>query len=169
MKKMLGCWMVLAMLACATATEAQSQYQTTFEAGIGYARPGIGGFDMVTLLLQGDEFLFETGLGFDINGSPVDSDETTVSWLLRAAARPVVSGNTVIHVGGEFSLHTNATRNSSGEVKTLTSVGLLVGASQQIADHLNVGLHLFPFVLDFGGPDTGVSLLRAQVGAHLLF
>ena len=115
MKKTLGCWMVFAMLACSSA-QAQSQYQTTFEVGLGYARPGIGGFDMVTLLLQGDEFLVETGLGFEINGSPVASNETTVSWLLRAAARPVVAGNTVVHLGGEFSLHTNATRDDNGDV-----------------------------------------------------
>ncbi len=169
MKKTLGCWMVLALLACAANAQAQSQYQTTFEVGIGYARPGIGGFDMATLLLQGDEFLFETGLGFEINGSPVDPNETTVSWLLRAAARPVVAGNTVVHLGGEFSLHTNATIEDNGDVTTLSSVGLLVGASHPIADHLNLSLHRFPFVLDFGGRDTGVSIARAQLGAHLLF
>jgi hypothetical protein len=169
MKKMLGGWMVLAMLACAATAQAQSQYQTTFEVGVGYARPGIGRFDMMTLLLQGDDFIFESGLGFDINGSPQDSDKSTVSWLIRAAARPVVSGNTIVHVGGEFSLHTNAARNSDGEIKTLTSVGLLIGVSQQVADHLNVEMHIFPFVLDFGNPDTGVRLVRAQLGAHMLF
>lgn len=168
MKKMLGCWLVLAMLACAVTAQAQSQYQTTFEVGLGYARPGIGGFDMMTLLLQGDEFLFETGVGLDINGSPVNSDDTTFSWLLRAAARPIVQGNTIVHVGGEFTLHTNATVDN-GDIKTLTSVAMLVGTSYQIADHLNVSLHIFPFVLDFGGSDTGVSLARAQLGAHLLF
>lgn len=169
MNKLLGCWIGLVMLASALPALAQSQYQTTFEVGVGYARPGIGGFDMVTLLLQGDEFLVETGLGFEINGSRVDPDQTTVSWLLRAAARPVVAGNTIVHLGGEFSLHTNATIDSNGDVTTLSSVGLLVGASQQIADHLNVALHLFPFVLDFGGRDTGVSIARAQLGAHILF
>lgn len=168
MKKMLGCWLVLAMLACAVSAQAQSQYQTTFEVGLGYARPGIGGFDMMTLLLQGDEFFVETGIGVDINGSPVSSDDTTFSWLLRAAARPIVQGNTVVHVGGEFSLHTNATMDGA-DIKTLTSVAMLVGSSHQIADHLNVSLHIFPFVLDFGGTDTGVSLMRAQLGAHILF
>lgn len=168
MKKMLGGCMVLAMLACAATAQAQSQYQTTFEVGVGYARPGIGGFDMLTLLLQGDDFIFESGLGFDLNGSPQDSDKSTVSWLIRAAARPVVSGNTVVHLGGEFSLHTNAAWDGT-EIKTLTSVGLLMGVSQQIADHLNIEMHVFPFVLEFGNADTGVRLLRAQLGAHILF
>jgi hypothetical protein len=160
---------MLATLLSAGTASAQSQYQTTFEAGIGYARPGIGGFDMVSVLLQADDYLVETGIGIDVNGSPLPgSTETALSWLIRAALRPVVIGNTLLHVGGEFSLHTNSAVDE-GDIGMLTSVGVLFGVSQPLADHLNVAVHVFPFVFEFGNSDTVLNLARAQLGAHILF
>lgn len=164
-------WMiVVVMLAGAGAASAQSQYQAAFEMGVGYTRPGAGGFDMATLLMQGDQFYFESGIGIDVNGGY--NGDTVFSWLIRAAARPVAAGNTLVHVGGEFSLHTNSALKSVGattETKTLSTVGFLVGASHPLSDHLNFEAHVFPFVLEFGNTETLTSFLKAQIGAHILF
>jgi len=158
-----SCGIGLATLLWASAAGAQTQYQTTFEVGIGYARPGIGGFDMASVLVQSDEYLFESGIGFDINGGA--GGDTVFSWLIRGALRPIVLGNTRVHIGGEFSLHTNSTDDGS----TLTSVGPLFGASYPITDHLNVAVHVFPFVFAFGNQDTVLDVAKAQLGGHLLF
>jgi hypothetical protein len=91
-----------------------------------------------------------------------------VSWLLRAGARPITLGNTLVHVGGELSLHTNGTADSSGDT-TLTCLGLLFGTSYTVSDHLNVAVHVFPLVFGFGGTDTITKFATAQLGAHLLF
>jgi len=160
------CVIVVVMLAGAGAASAQSQYQTAFEMGVGYTRPGAGGFDMATLLLQGDPFYLESGIGFGINDGL--NGDTVFSWLIRAAARPVAAGNTLVHVGGEFSLHTNSTYKN-GDAKTLSTVGFLIGASHPLSDHLNFEAHVFPFVLEFGGNETVTNFLKAQVGAHILF
>jgi hypothetical protein len=164
-------WMiVVVMLAGAGAASAQSQYQAAFEIGVGYTRPGAGSFDMVSLLLQGDQFYFESGIGFGINDGL--GGNNVFSWLIRAAARPVAAGNTLVHVGGEFSLHTNSTSKLDGntlDYKTLSTVGFLLGASHPLSDHLNFEAHVFPFVLEFGGSETVTSFLKAQIGAHILF
>ena len=164
------CVIVVVMLVGAGAANAQSQYQAAFELGVGYTRPGAGGFDMATLLLQGDQFYVESGIGFGINDG-LDGNNV-FSWLIRAAARPVAAGNTLVHVGGEFSLHTNSTAKFEGNslnYKTLSTVGFLIGASHPLSDHLNFEAHVFPFVLEFGGEETVTSFLKAQVGAHILF
>jgi hypothetical protein len=164
------CVIVVVMLAGAGAASAQSQYQTAFEMGAGYTRPGVGGFDMATLLMQGDQFYLESGIGIGINAAP-DGD-SVFSWLIRAAARPVAAGNTLVHVGGEFSLHTNSVAKLEGgatHYKTLSTVGFLIGASHPLSDHLNFEAHVFPFVLEFGGNETVTNFLKAQVGAHILF
>lgn len=167
-------WCVIAvvMLAGAGVASAQSQYQTAFEMGVGYTRPaaggffGTGGFDMATFLLQGDQFYLESGIGIGINAGL--NRDAAFSWLIRAAARPVAAGNTLVHVGGEFSLHTNSTAKD-GEARTLSSVGFLIGASHPLSDHLNFEVHVFPFELEFGGQETITNFLKAQIGAHILF
>ena len=160
------CVIVVVMLA-GQAAQAQSQYQTAFEAGVGYTRPGAGQFDMVTLLMQGDDYLVETGVGLRIDG------ETQFSWLIRGALRPAVAGNTILHVGAEYSLHTNSTLKDIGagvqELNSLSTVGLLFGASHPLTDHLNFEVHVFPLVFEFGGNDTVTRVLTAQLGAHILF
>ena len=161
---------VVAMLAGAGAASAQSQYQAAFEIGVGYTRPGAGGFDMVTMLLQGDQFYLESGIGVGINDG--FNGDSVFSWLIRAAARPLAAGNTLLHLGGEFSLHTNSTAKLEGntvDYKTLSTVGFLIGASHPLSDHLNFEAHVFPFVLEFGGNETVTNFLKAQVGAHILF
>lgn len=167
-------WVVLAVLLLANPAVAQNQFQTAFEVGIGYARPGIGDFDMATLLIQSDNYFFETGIGIATN-SGLDGD-TVLSWLLRAAARPIVLGNTLVHVGAELSLHTNGTFETTGsgtslrvEATTLTSLAGFFGVSQPLNDHFNVALHVFPLAFGFGGDDTITKLATAQLGAHLLF
>ena len=154
---------VFLTLLLAGAAAAQSQYQTTFEVGIGYGRPGIGRFDMATLLVQSDKYLFESGIGIDVNGE--NGGDTVFSWLIRGASRAIVLGNTVVHIGGEFSLHTNSTSDDG----TLTSVGPFFGTSYGVTDHLNVAVHVFPFVFAFGNPDTVMQIAKAQLGAHLMF
>ena len=59
--------MLAACLAVAVPSAAQSQYQSTFELGIGYTRPATENMDMVSLLLQADEFFLETGIGLRTN------------------------------------------------------------------------------------------------------
>ncbi len=160
------CVIVAVVLASVQAASAQSQYQTAFEAGIGYTRPGTGEFDMLTFLLQGDQYYVETGIGFTVNAGY--NGDNVFSWLLRGAVRPIAAGNTIIHVGGEFSLHTSSAVDGA-DVNSLSSVGLLVGASHALSDHLNFEVHVFPFVLEFGNTETVSRLLTAQVGAHILF
>ncbi|UCE01760.1 MAG: hypothetical protein JSW67_10845 [Candidatus Latescibacterota bacterium] len=171
MKKL--CWIVVATLISAASASAQTQYQTSFEIGLGYARPAVGRFDMASVLMQGDDYLFETGIGLDINGSTVSTgDETAFSWLIRAAVRPIVLGNTLVHIGGEFSLHTKSAIDVSKtptEVGTLTAVSALFGVSQPLVDHFNVSVQIYPIVLEFGSQDTVVRIVRASIGAHLLF
>ncbi|HZM17245.1 MAG TPA: hypothetical protein VFE28_14685 [Candidatus Krumholzibacteria bacterium] len=155
-------WIVIAVVMLAGAAQAQSQYQTAFEVGVGYTRPGAGGFDMVTLLMQGDDYLVETGVGLKADG------ETQFSWLIRGALRPAMAGNTILHVGAEYSLHTNSAVEA-GELTSLSTVGLLFGASHPLTDHLNFEVHIFPLVFEFGGDDTVTRFLTAQLGAHILF
>ena len=158
-----SCGIAGVMLLLAGAAGAQSQYQTTFEVGVGYARPGIGRFDMVSLLLQSDKYLFESGIGIDINGE--NGGDTVFSWLIRGAGRAITLGNTLVHIGGEFSLHTNSTSDGG----SLTTVAPLFGTSYGVTDHLNVAVHIFPIVFAFGNPDTVVQIAKAQLGAHLMF
>jgi hypothetical protein len=159
-------WITLATLVLAAPAAAQTQYETAFEIGVGYGRPGIGDFDMATLLVQGEGYIFETGLGIASNVGAGDDD--ILSFLLRAGLRPITLGNTLVHLGGELSLHTNATADS-GESSTLTSLAVLFGTSHALADHFNVAVHVFPLVFGFGGDNTITKFLTAQVGAHLLF
>ena len=168
MKKVL--WVLLACVAVAAPAAAQSQYQTTFEFGLGYTRPSVEEFDMVSLLMQGDDFYFETGLGFRLNAGY--GDNNILSWMLRAAARPIVLGNTTVHVGGEFSVHTNATvrtENGQQKAKPLIGVGALFGVSHPITDHFNVEVHVYPLAFDFGGEKTITKFGVAETGAHILF
>lgn len=160
------CVIVGLMLVGAGAASAQSQYQTAFEAGIGYTRPGAGGFDMMTLLLQSDSYLLETGIGIEINGGL--NGDTAFSWLLRGALRPAVAGNIIIHAGAEYSMHTNAALDGA-DVETLSTVGVLFGASHPFTDHLNFEVHVFPVVMEFGRSETVTRFLTAQLGAHILF
>ena len=160
------CVIVGMMLVGAGAASAQSQYQTSFEAGIGYTRPGAGGFDMMTLLLQSDSYLFETGIGIDFNGG--SNGDTVFSWLLRGALRPAVAGNTIIHAGAEFSMHTNSAFDPP-DIGSLSTVGILFGASHPLTDHLNFEVHVFPVVMEFGNEETVTRFLTAQLGAHILF
>ena len=160
------CVLVVVVLCGAGVAEAQSQYQTAFEAGIGYTRPGAGGFDMASLLLQGDSFLVETGIGLDLNGGL--NGDTAFSWLLRGALRPAMAGNTILHVGAEFSMHTNSAIKDD-DIGTLSTVGILFGASHPLTDHLNFEVHVFPLVFEFGNDDTVTRVFTAQLGAHILF
>ena len=156
-------WCVIAVVMLAgQAAQAQSQYQTAFEVGVGYTRPGAGQFDMVTLLMQGDDYLVETGIGLRVDG------ETQFSWLIRGALRPAMAGNTILHIGAEYSLHSNSAIKS-GELTSLSTVGVLFGASHPLTDHLNFEVHIFPLVFEFGGDDTVTRFLTAQLGAHILF
>jgi hypothetical protein len=156
----------LVALALPAAASAQSQFQGTFELGIGYTRPAVERFDMVTGLLQAQEYFIESGIGFRTNSG--FGDETVFSWLVRAAARPFVIGNTTGHIGGEFSLHTNSAIDD-GEPGTLLGLGLLIGASHPITDHLNFGVHLFPIAFEFGNEEGVFKFGVAELSAHILF
>jgi len=166
MKKKKWGWVLIATFALVTSASAQSQFETTFEAGIGYTRPGIGQFDMVTLLLQGDGYLFEAGIGLGANAGLDNEDR--ISALFRAATRGIRVGNNLLHVGGEFSLHTNSTRDN-GESDTLLSLSVLVGVSHPISEHLNFEVNLFPANFKFGGDETTALIPTAQLGAHIMF
>ena len=160
-------WVVFGvLLLAAVPAAAQSQFQSTFELGVGYTRPATENFDMVSFLLQADDFFLESGVGFRSNAG-LDGD-TVFSWLVRAAARPFVVGNVRGHIGGEFSLHTNRASDDN-EVGTLIGLGLLVGASHQIADHLNIAVHVYPLAFDFGSTDTVTKIGVGEFGIHLLF
>jgi hypothetical protein len=159
--------LLLATLAAAAPVHAQSQFQSTFEVGVGYTRPAIEQVDMATLLIQADDFFGETGIGFRTN-SGVGND-TVFSWLVRGGARAFQLGNVRGHVGGEFSLHTNATYDENGNTSSLIGLAFLVGASHPIADHLNVAVHVYPLAFEFGGEDTVVKIPVGEMGIHLLF
>jgi hypothetical protein len=155
-------------LLIAAPVRAQSQFQSSFELGVGYTRPAIESIDMASFLLQADDFLLETGIGIRTN-SGAGGDDTVFSWLVRAAARSFQLGNVRGHFGGEFSLHTNAAVDESGEIGTLIGLGFLIGASHQLADHLNAEVHVYPITFEFGGEDTVAKIAVAEVGVHLLF
>jgi hypothetical protein len=144
-------WILLATLACARPAAAQSQFQSTFELGLGYTRPATESIDMVSALLLADDFFLETGIGVRVNGGL--NGDTMFSWLVRGAARPFLIGSTSGHIGAEFSLHTNATADADG-TSTLVGLGFLIGASHPITDHLNFAVHLSPIPFEFGGSDT---------------
>ena len=156
---------ILGLLLAAPAA-AQSTFQSTFQVGIGYTRPAVESIDMASLLLQAEDFLIETGIGFRTN-SGVD-DETVFSWLVRGAVRPFMVGSLTGHVGGEFSLHTNSVRDD-GEASTLIGLGVLTGVSTNIVNHLNLAIHVYPFAFEFGGDDTVTKFLVGEIGAHFLF
>jgi hypothetical protein len=159
-------WMLLAAsLALAAPAAAQSQFQSTFQLGIGYTRPSVEEFDMVSALLQAEDFFFETGIGVRTNSGFGD---TIFSWMVRGAARPFVVGNTTGHIGGEFSLHTNSTVDD-GEASTLLGLGLMVGVLHPLTEHLQFGVHVFPIAFEFGGNDTIAKLGVAELSAHILF
>lgn len=160
-------WMVLAILGCAAQAQAQSQFQSTFELGVGYTRPATENIDMVSFLVQADDFLAETGIGFRTNSG--QHGETVFSWMVRGGFRPFTLGNVTGHVGAEFSLHSNAALQDDGSSGTLIGLGLMVGVSHQIADHLNLAVHVFPLAFDFGGVATVTKIGVAEIGAHLLF
>lgn len=157
----------LAALLLAGPAWAQSQYQSTFELGVGYTRPASENSDMVSFLLQADDYFVESGIGIRTNSGT--RGDTVFSWLLRAGARAIQMGNVRGHVGGEFSLHTNGTLNDRNESVTLIGLGFLVGASYQVADHLNLAVHVYPLAFDFGGADTVTKIGVGEVGVHLLF
>jgi hypothetical protein len=158
-------WGLLVLLACARPAAAQSQFQSTFELGVGYTRPAVERFDMVSLLLQAPDFFLESGIGVRTNSGFGD---TVFSWLVRGAVRPFVVGNTTGHLGAEFSLHTNGTADSGGS-STLIGLGFLVGVAHPLTEHLNFAVHLYPIALEFGGTDTIAKLGVAELGAHILF
>ena len=159
-------WVFLAVLLVAAPVAAQSQFQSTFELGVGYTRPTVEDIDMVSFLLQADDYFLESGIGFRTNSGY--GGDTVFSWLVRAAARPFVVGNVRGHVGGEFSLHTNSA-SDNGDTGTLIGLGFMVGASHQIADHLNIAVHVFPLAFDFGNTDTITKIGVGEFGIHLLF
>lgn len=165
MKK--ACWVLVASLLTAAPAAGQSQYQTSFEFGLGYTRPAVENFDMVSLLVQGEDYFLETGLGVRINEGVRGNN--IFSWLVRAGARPFMLGNTMGHVGGEFSLHTNATVDKNGEAKALIGLAFLFGVSHNLTDHFNVAVHVYPLSLEFGGPKTVTKIGVAELGAHILF
>jgi len=158
--------MLAACLAVAVPSAAQSQYQSTFELGIGYTRPATENMDMVSLLLQADEFFLETGVGLRTNAG--QGGDSVFGWLVRGGMRPFALGNVRGHVGAEFSLFSNSTTDSDGAA-TLMGLGFLVGGSYQVADHLNLAVHLYPLAFDFGGSDTVTKFLVGELGIHLLF
>ena len=170
------CWVFLATLVIAAPASAQKQIETAFEFGIGYGSPAISGSagaiggvrDMVTLLIQSDDYLFESGIGVDF------ATDTVFGWMVRGAARPFLVGNVLLHTGAEFSLHTNSILSSgstAGSVSlgTMTSLGFLVGVSHQITDRINGSVTVYPLSFTFGGNDTVTSIGAARLGAHLLF
>jgi len=162
------CWVFLATLMLAAPASAQKQIETAFEFGIGYGSPAIAGGlsaginDMATVLIQGDDYLFETGIGIEFGGNDV------FGWMVRGAARPFLVGNVNIHTGAEFSLHTNSILDGTG-LGTMTTLGFLVGVSHQIADRINGSVQVYPLSFTFGGGSTITSIAAARLGAHLLF
>jgi len=156
---------ILGLLLAAPAA-AQSTFQSSFQVGVGYTRPAVENIDMATLLLQAEDFLIETGIGFRTN-SGVGGD-TVFSWLVRGAARPFLVGSLTGHLGGEFSLHTNSAVDNN-ETSTLVGLGLLTGVSTMVVNHLNLAVHVYPFELEFGGDETVTKFLVGEFAAHFLF
>jgi len=172
------CWVFLATLVLAAPASAQKQIETAFEFGVGYGSPAVSGNsgfsgggggirDMVTLLIQSDDYLFESGIGIDF------ASDTVFGWMVRGAARPFLVGNVLIHTGAEFSLHTNSILsfepNGSTSLGTMTSLGFLIGVSHQITDRINGSVNVYPLSFTFGGSDTITSIGAARLGAHFLF
>lgn len=155
-----------ACLATAMPAAAQSQFQSTFELGIGYTRPATENMDMVSVLIQAEEFFLETGIGLRVNGGI--GGDTVFGWLVRGAMRPFALGNVRGHLGAEFSLFTNSTSDSDGAA-SLLGLGFFAGGSYQFADHLNLAVHLYPMAFDFGGGETVTKLFVGELGVHLLF
>ena len=116
---------ILGLLLAAPAA-AQSNFQSNFQIGLGYTRPAVETIDMATLLLQAEDFFFESGIGIRTNSGI--SDDTVFSWMVRGGVRPFMVGSLTGHVGGEFSLHTNSVVDN-GEASTLIGLGLLIGVS----------------------------------------
>ena len=159
-------WVLLATLVCALPAAAQSQFQSTFGLGLGYTRPSVERLDMISALLQAEDFFFETGIGVRTNAGI--GGDTVISWLVRGAVRPFVVGNTTGHIGGEFSLHTNSVQDANGS-STLLGLGFLVGVSHPITEHFTFGAHLFPVAFEFGGNDTIAKIGVAELSAHIMF
>ena len=172
MKKM-AFWTLLASLVIAVPAAAQSQYQSTFEIGVGYTRPSTENIDMVSFLLQADDFFVETGIGIrtkaGLTATGPGGGDNVISWLVRGAARPFMIGNTTGHVGAEFSLHSNSTLDDNGDPSTLLGFGVFVGVAHQVTDHFNLAVHVFPLSFGFGGKDTVAKIGVAEIGAHILF
>ena len=124
MKKISRLLMVAACLAVAVPSAAQSQFQSTFEVGIGYTRPATENMDMVSVLLQAEDFFLETGIGLRTNAGI--GGDSVFGWLVRGGMRPFALGNVRGHVGAEFSLFSNST-SDNGESATLMGLGFLVG------------------------------------------
>lgn len=164
-------WTLLASLVIALPAAAQSQYQSTFELGIGYTRPSTENIDMMSFLLQADDFFVEMGFGIRTKaGLPgPGGGDNVISWMVRGAARPFVIGNLTGHVGAELSLHSNSVLDENGDVNTLLGLGIFFGVSHQVTDHLNLAVHVFPLAFGFGGADTVTKIGVAEIGAHLLF
>ncbi len=175
MKKAFATFLVL--LGGALPAAAQSQFQSTFELGIGYTRPATENADMVTFLLQAEDFFVETGIGIRskagvILATPsggIQGGDTVFSWLVRGAVRPFVVGNTTGHVGVEFSLHSNSAVDSHGEIGTKVGLGGFLGVSHPLTDHLNFAVHMFPIAFEFGGKDTITKIGVAEISAHVIF
>jgi len=158
-------WVLASIVLAASPVAAQSQFQSTFQLGVGYTRPSVERFDMVSGLIQAEDFFIESGIGVRTNSGYGD---TIFSWMVRGALRPFVVGNTTGHIGGEFSLHTNATADTDGS-STLLGLGFMVGVAHPITEHLNFGVHVFPVAFEFGGVDTIAKLGVAELSAHILF
>jgi len=174
MKKAFATFLVL--LGGALPAAAQSQFQSTFELGIGYTRPATENADMVTLLMQAEDFFVETGIGIRSNAgvilstpSGLQGGDTVVSWLVRGAVRPFVVGNTIGHVGVEFSLHSNSAIDSDGAIGTKVGLGIFLGVSHPLTDHLNFAVHMFPIAFEFGSKDTITKIGVAEMSAHVIF
>jgi hypothetical protein len=167
MKKISWVWVVAACLAVAVPSAAQSQFQSTFEIGVGYTRPATENMDMLSFLVQADDFFVESGIGLRTNAGL--GGDSVFGWMVRGGMRPFKLGNVRGHVGGEFSLFSNSTVNGDGDPATLLGLAFLVGGSYQVADHLNLAVHLYPLAFEFGGADTVTKLLVGEMGIHLLF
>jgi hypothetical protein len=85
---------------------------------------------------------------------------------VRAAPAAFVVGNVRGH-GAASLLHTNSA-SDNGDVGTLIGLGSW-WASHQIADHLNIAVHVYPLAFDFGNTDTVTKIGVGEFGIHLLF
>jgi hypothetical protein len=161
-------WVVVvaACLALAVPSAAQSQFQSTFELGVGYTRPATENMDMVSFLLRAEDFFVESGIGLRTNAGV--NGNSVFGWLVRGGICPFKLGNVRGHVGGEFSLFSNSTKNSTGST-TLLGLGFLVGGSYQVADHLDLAVHLYPLAFGFGGSKAETKFMVGEMSVHLLF